>query len=124
MVAFFLIRPVKLQQYSYQYNIKIIGLPSQDERESAVETSSLCVDLFISMGVHVSINDIDIALRVSSKRKDERPNSIINPSVRIFEHLTPKNQQILFEARAFKDRKTYQYCWSKNGAVYLSKTAI
>jgi chromosome segregation ATPase len=34
----------QIQQYSYQYNIKIIGLPQQDERESAYQTSSLCVN--------------------------------------------------------------------------------
>ena len=37
------------EDYSYQYNVKIIGLP-ENARESALETSSLCVKLFRQMG--------------------------------------------------------------------------
>jgi hypothetical protein len=129
----------QIQQYSYQYNIKIVGLPQQDERESAYQTSSLCVNLFQSLGVDVNFNDI--AHRVRSRKEDARPSPIIckfvwcnskesvmkqrresnkvNPSVRIFDHLTPKNQQILFEAKGFKAKNGYQYCWTKNSAVYL-----
>ena len=116
----------QIQKYSYQYNIKIIGLPQQDERESAYQTSSLCVNLFQSLGVDVNFKDIDIdiAHRVRSRKEDGGPSSIIckfvrrnskesvmkqrretnkvNPSVRIFDHLTPKNEQILFEAKGFK----------------------
>jgi chromosome segregation ATPase len=47
----------QIQQYSYQYNIKIVGLPQQDERESACQTSFLCVNLFQSLGVDVNFND-------------------------------------------------------------------
>jgi hypothetical protein len=47
--------------------------------------------------------------------------SKVNSSVRMFDHLTLKNQQILFEARAFKERSNYQFCWTKNSVVYLRK---
>jgi hypothetical protein len=135
----------QIQQYSYQYNIKIVGLPQQDKRESAYQTSSLCVNLFQSLGVDVNFNDIDIVHRVRIRKEDARPSLIIckfvrrnskesvmrqrretnkvNPSVRIFDHLTPKNQQILFEAKGFKAKNGYQYCWMKNAAVYLRKDA-
>lgn len=135
----------QMHQYSYQYNIKIVGLSQQDERESAYQTTTLCVNLFQSLGADVVFNDIDIAHRVRSRREDGKPNPIIckfvrrnskesvmkqrreinkvNPSVRIFDHLTPKNQQILFEANGFKAKNGYQYCWTKNSAVYLRKDA-
>jgi chromosome segregation ATPase len=133
----------QLQEYSYQYNIKILGLSERSERESAIETSSMCVDLFKSIGADVNLKDIDIAHRVPSRRQDGKPRPIIckfarriakeivmnrrsetskvNSSVRMFDHLTPKNQQILFEARSFKERNDYQFCWTKNSVVYLRK---
>jgi hypothetical protein len=52
-----------------------------------------------------------------------RETNKVNLSVRIFDHLTPKNQQILFEAKGFKAKNGYQYCWTKNSAVYLRKDA-
>lgn len=137
----------QLEEYSFQYNIKIIGLAQQNERETAHETSSICVDLFKLIGAEVNLNDIDIAHRVPSRRRnqDNKPNPIVckfvrrlskegvmrlrkeaikvNPSVRIFDHLTPKNQKILYEAKAFKEANSYEYCWTKNSRVYLRKNA-
>jgi hypothetical protein len=55
--------------------------------------------------------------------KQRRETNEVNPSVRIFDHLTPKNQQILFEAKGFKAKNGYQYCWTKNSVVYLRKGA-
>ncbi len=34
------------RQYSYKYNIKITGIPLLNSRESAVETTQLCINLF------------------------------------------------------------------------------
>ena len=42
-------------------------------------------------------------------------------AVRVFDHLTPRSQEILFEANKFKIQNHYKYCWSKNGAIYLRK---
>jgi hypothetical protein len=67
----------QLQEYSYQYNIKILGLSEQSERESAIETSSMCVDLFKSIGADLNISDIDIAHRVPNRRQDGKPRPII-----------------------------------------------
>lgn len=55
----------ELQNYSYAFNVKVLQVPELKPNESAEETSQLCVDLFNSMGVQVSLNDIDIAHRVS-----------------------------------------------------------
>ena len=51
-------------EYSYQYNLKSIGLPELSEQESYSQTSDLCVNLFSDMGADVSLHDIDIAHRV------------------------------------------------------------
>ncbi|KAK2558897.1 hypothetical protein P5673_018514 [Acropora cervicornis] len=55
----------EMQDYSYAFNIKILGVPELKVNEDASETSKLCVNLFSRMGANISINDIDIAHRVS-----------------------------------------------------------
>ncbi|XP_068756694.1 uncharacterized protein [Montipora capricornis] len=42
-------------------------------------------------------------------------------AVRIFDHLSPRLQQVLYEAKKFKDRNNYQYCWAKDSVVYLRR---
>ena len=42
----------EFENYSYQCNVKIIGLPG-NASESALDTSSLCVNLFRQMGAEV-----------------------------------------------------------------------
>lgn len=37
-------------EYSYKFIVKIVGLPKVDVRESAQQTSSLCVSLFRAFG--------------------------------------------------------------------------
>ena len=36
----------EMQAYSYQYNIKIFGLPTFAERENSESTAKLCIQLF------------------------------------------------------------------------------
>ncbi|PFX24299.1 hypothetical protein AWC38_SpisGene11095 [Stylophora pistillata] len=57
-------------------------------------------------------------------------DSVSFDSVRIFDYLTPNQQQILYEvsinydeAKKFKDRHKFQYCWAKNSKIYLRKTS-
>ena len=40
---------------------------------------------------------------------------------RIFDNLTPKKQNLLFEAKKIKERNHYQLCWAKNSTIYLRK---
>ena len=40
-------------------------------------------------------------------------------AVRVFEHLTPRLQEVLYEANKFKTQTQY---WAKNGAIYLRKS--
>ena len=145
----------ELQDYSYQFNVKIINVPEIKHQETARETSGLCVALFNGMGAVVSLQDLDVAHRVPRRDQDGGPKPIIckfirrlaksevmnrrrdackvDPSglgfsedvslgaVRIFDHLSPRLQQVLFEAKKFKDRNNYQYCWAKDSVVYLRR---
>ena len=42
--------------------------------------------------------------------------------INLYDHLTPRLQELLFESKKFKDANSYKYCWAKNGFVYLRKT--
>jgi len=53
--------------YSYQYNLKIVGVPLISERESAQDTAELCVKLFTGLGVDISLSEIDIAHRAPQR---------------------------------------------------------
>ena len=69
--------------YSYQYNLKIVGVPLISESESAQDTAELCVKLFSGLGVDVSLSEIDIAHRVPQRDTStgngnrRQPNPII-----------------------------------------------
>lgn len=56
-----------LMNYSYQYNVKIFGLPQTNEFESAEETVDICYKLFNEMGAEISESDIDIAHRLANR---------------------------------------------------------
>jgi predicted nucleic acid-binding Zn-ribbon protein len=58
-----------LEQYSYSYNVKLIGIPESGRRESAIETSTACANLFKEIGADITIQDIDIAHRVPTKKR-------------------------------------------------------
>jgi hypothetical protein len=71
------------EQYSYQYNIKIKGVPQLNKKESAETTANLCIKLFTAMGVaDVSLQDIDIAHHVQSRRPSQNSSPIICKFVR------------------------------------------
>ena len=53
--------------YSFQYNLKIVGVPQVNEKESSEETAELCIKLFSGIGVDVTISDIDIAHGVTNE---------------------------------------------------------
>ena len=71
----------EVEEYSYQFNVKIIGLPEKSS-ETAAETSALCVKLFQEMGAEVFLSDIDIAHRVPSRQQNGAPKPIICKFVR------------------------------------------
>ena len=69
--------------YSYQYNLKIVGVPQINENESAQDTANLCLKLFSALGNDISFFDVDIAHRVPQRNATtdnghrRRPNPII-----------------------------------------------
>lgn len=66
------------ESYSYQFNIKIVGLPIVTEPEHAEQTASLCLCLFSSLGVKgVSISDIDTAHHVPARNPSDRLNAVV-----------------------------------------------
>ena len=66
--------------YSYQYNLKILGVLPIAGSESANDTAELCVKLFCGLGVDVFMSEIDIAHRVphrdtsTGNGKQRQPN--------------------------------------------------
>ena len=74
-----------LLKYSFQYNVKIIGFPEQDEHESAETPTQLCVKRLHAIGAkEVTKNiDIDMAHRVNSRRSDSHyPRPIVCKFIR------------------------------------------
>ena len=69
------------EEYNYQFNVKIIGLPELNSSETAPETSPLCVKLFQEMGAEVSILVIDIAHRVSTRNESKGPKPVVRVRV-------------------------------------------
>ena len=67
----------EIQRYSYQYNIKIIGLPESDVNESASTTTALCLSLFNAIGIDICSQDIDIAHRIPTRNAIPGPKPVI-----------------------------------------------
>ena len=69
--------------YSYQYNLKIVGVPLVNENESAEDMANLCLKLFSALGNDISVYDIDIAHRVPQRNaaidngRRRQPNAIV-----------------------------------------------
>ena len=58
-------------------------MPMVAERETPEQTVALCRNLFSVIGVkHVSLNDIDIAHRVPTRRPSDHPNAVVCKFVR------------------------------------------
>ena len=56
-----------LQEQSYQFNRKIVGIPELHDNESAVESSERCLKLFNKIRAEVTWQDIDYAHRVPKR---------------------------------------------------------
>lgn len=59
--------------YSYQYNIKIVGIKQNNRYEPAKDTVEFCLKLFNELGANVAEYDIDIAHRVPSRNSNFPP---------------------------------------------------
>lgn len=68
----------QVQEYSYSYNLKIVGVPELEPCENAFQTLQLCSVIYIAIGVHVKPYDIDIAHRMTPcHAAKRRPKPII-----------------------------------------------
>ena len=66
------------QEYSYSYNVKLVGVPEIKPRENASETSQLCLNIFNAIGAEMHPYDIDLAHRVTPRQAVEgRPKLIV-----------------------------------------------
>ena len=135
----------KFQEYSFQYNVKIVGVPEVCSNEAASPTSKLCVKLCKEMGENISMQDIDTAHHVLERNNARNPKPIVCrfvrrlvkeslmshweeisnvarvavglpegsslSSARIYDHLSPRMQAVLFQAKKVKEELHYQYCW-------------
>ena len=139
----------QLLRYSFQYNIKIIGLPESEMQESASKTVSLCINLFKAAGNEIAhriptrtatsgprpivckftrriakeqvMNSRKEASKVSATSIG-LPSSHSLENVRLFDHLTPLLQQLLADSKKFQKRNGFKFCWAKNFVIYLRRT--
>lgn len=125
--------------YSRRNNLVLHGVPMK-ANEDPLE---LVTELGEAIGIPISPDNVDAAHRLPSKNEKLPPPFIIkfvnrwrkervmekikvlkptaemmggSKSIKVFcnDHLTPKNQQLLMEAKKLKDKF---YVWSKNGNV-------
>ena len=72
----------EFQENSFQYNVKIVGVPEVCSDEAASTTSKLCVKLFKEMGENISIQRIDTAHCVPQRNNAGNPKPIVCRFVR------------------------------------------
>ena len=89
--------------YSYQYDLKIVGVPQTSYRETAKETAEVCIKIFKKIGVKVSLADIDIAHRVQPRSQNGRRKKG-NPIICKFVRRMVRDEEL--DARSRTDRLT------------------
>jgi len=67
----------EIQHYSYQYNVKVVGLPEIDPQESASATTSLCISLLKASGVDINNQDVNIVHCVATRQAIAGPRLVI-----------------------------------------------
>ena len=92
--------------YSYQYNLKIVGVPLISESESAQDTAELCVKLFSGLGVDVSISEIDIAHRVPQRDTSTGNGNRRQPNPIIFKCTRKMTRDTVLASRGNASRLT------------------
>ena len=79
----------RLQEYSYSYIVKLVGVPELKQRESAYETSQLCLKICSAIGVDIKTYYIDIAHRVTPRHAagaEGRPKPIVGTLSKVDEN--------------------------------------
>ena len=87
----------QIQECSYSYNLKLVGVPQLEPLDNAFQTSQLCSKIFNAIGVDVNSYDIVIAHRITPRHATERrPKPIICKFTRrlICEQVMARRMQI------------------------------
>lgn len=50
------------------------------------------------------------------------PADALLSKARVYDHLTPKLQKLLTEAKEFQHHRAYRFCWVKNSTIFLRKS--
>ncbi|KAI5718811.1 hypothetical protein M8J76_000589 [Diaphorina citri] len=128
----------ELQQRSRLNNIIINGV----RQEKNEDVYKLVENLGKTLGIMDPIKDIQIAHRVSTTKKDKikpivvrmansstrdkwtnayRKKQLWQQNIYINEHLTKKNQQLLFKCKQLKQTHNFKYVWVKDCKVLVRK---
>lgn len=67
----------EIHRYSYQYNLKILGVKQEKRYETAKDTVDICLKLFNELGATINEQDIDIAHRLPTRRDSNFPPTIV-----------------------------------------------
>ena len=65
------------EEYSFQYNVKIWGMPERMQDKFAASISKLSLNIFKEMRAEVSMYDIDNAHHVPSRNNNGQPKPIV-----------------------------------------------
>ena len=112
------------EMYSYQYNIKIVGIPQVAETVSEAVSRRQNLNLFEAILMHWSRHHIaeyrhrtpGSGNNVVAADLDLTLGSIHHFS--IYDHLIPRLQDLLYEAKRSKTANNYKYCLTKNSAMF------
>ena len=91
----------EVEEYSHQFNVKIIGLPEKRSETAAKKQVSWKLDKVPLKSTHQTVVCLLMVFLIESE------SSIT--------YITPKKQNLLFEAERFKEQnQLYRFFWAKN----------
>lgn len=134
------------EQYSRNRNVEIFGIKEVEGENCKVIVANIAKELQLS----VSIEDIDVAHRLPSNRRNATPSIVaqfktrsardtlvekkvlvitnnnmpgvaIGEKIFINEQLTYENKQLLRKTKEFAKSANYRYVWFKNGKLLVRK---
>ena len=91
-----------LEACSYQFNVRIEGMPAATENETSDQTGD----------------------QRTSRRQLGFPDHFDISHINVYNHLTPRLRELPFESKKYKNANNFKFCRAKNGAVCLRKTEI
>lgn len=137
---------IELKQYSRRTNLEISNLPETDNenikevlaRIDDLSSTDILENLIVAHRVPSFNKEKPKPLIIQVKTKlirDELLKKLKNrklqaseinsrfPEMPVFvnEHLTPELKQLFYHARKYKKDKEFQFCWSRDGKIFLRK---